>query len=323
MSVPNPSNSSSDRSRFVSARLKASRRVRCAFATLLLPAFALSMTGCTSLAIHNRAVKKTVQAQNIKNASLVQLNSQLGAQYLAVKTMSARVEIKVAQGGTHEGQVQEVIPVFSGFMLLRKPSDLRVILQVPVLGSLGLDMSSNGKEFKLLVPKKNIAREGSEEVTTPSTTGFENLRPKVIRDALLVPPVSAEEFVSETQNARIIPAAPGKKEDVEEPDYDLTVTRKKKGNELETVRVIHISRVTLKPYEQDIYDPEGHLVEIVTYDKYQKFGEIDYPMSIAISMPIYEYSLKIEITKLTLNQDMDDEQFVLKFPENMTVQKMP
>jgi outer membrane lipoprotein-sorting protein len=307
---------------FERAKFRLQRWVRTA-AKLSMSVLMLGLSGCVSLSIHTHKVTKTVQAAHVLNATLEQLNSRLAAQYAAVKTLNAKVEIKVSTGGQHEGQVQEVIPTFSGFLLLRKPSDLRVILQLPVLGSLGLDMTSNGKTFKLLVPKKNIAREGSEEVTTPSTKGFENLRPKVIRDALLVPPVGADEFVSETQNARILPAVPGKKEDIEEPDYDLTVTKKKQGNELETIRVIHISRVTLKPYEQDIYDAEGHLVEIVTYDKYQKFGNIDYPMSIAISMPIYEYSLKIEITKLTLNQEMDDEQFVLKFPENMPVQKMP
>jgi len=64
---------------------------------------------------------------------------------------------------------------------------------------------------------------------------------------------------------------------------------RKTGNELQTIRVTHISRVTLKPYEQDFYDTAGRLVEIVTYDKYQKFGDIDYPTSILITMPIYEY----------------------------------
>jgi outer membrane lipoprotein-sorting protein len=282
----------------------------------------LALSGCVSLSIHKRTVAKTVQAANVRDATLEQLNSQLAAQYAGIKTINARVEIKVATGGQREGQVQEVIPTFSGFMLLRKPSDLRVILQLPVLGSLALDMASDGRTFKLLVPKKNVAREGSEELVNPSAKGFENLRPKVIRDALLVPAVAPDEFVSKTNNARIIPAPKGRKEDIEEPDYDLTVTRRKAGNELQTIRVIHISRVTLKPYQQDIYDDAGNLIETVNYDHYEKLGDVDYPRLIAISMPIYEYSLKIEITKLTLNEDMDDEQFALKFPEGMKVTKM-
>jgi hypothetical protein len=283
---------------------------------------ALSLTGCLSLTIRHRTVSKTVRASIVQDATLDQLNKQLAAQYNSVKTLNAKVTIKVSTGGHHEGEVQE-IPSFSGFILLRKPSDLRVILQLPLVGSMALDMVSDGKTFKLAVPPKKIAREGSEELTNPSQKGFENLRPKVIRDALLVPPVEADEFVSETQGFRIIPPAPGKKISTEEPDYDLTVTRHKTGNEEQTIRLTHISRVTLKPYEQDIYDDAGREIEIVTYDKYQNFNGIDFPTSILITMPLYEYSMQIDITRLTLNGNMDDESFKgFEFPAGIPVQKM-
>jgi len=279
---------------------------------------ALPLTGC----VRTHSVNRTVLAPNVMDATLEQLNGRLQDQYSAVKTINAKVTIAASTGGRREGEVQE-IPSFSGFILLRKPSDLEVIMQLPVVGSLALEMVADGTDFKLLIPPKKIAREGSEELTKPSPKGFENLRPKIIRDALQVPPVGKDEVVARTLDARILPPAPGKKFETEEPDYDLTVLRAKQGNEMETVRVIHISRVTLKPYQQDIYDKTGHIVEMVSYDKYQRFGDIDFPMSILITMPIDEYSMKIDVSKLTLNQAIDDEQFVLKFPEGMTVEKMP
>jgi hypothetical protein len=288
----------------------------------VLASTTFSLTGCERLAIHKRTVDRTVLAPHVLDATLEQLNSQLATQYAAVHTLNAKVNIKVATGGKAEGEVHEVIPLFAGYILMRKPSDLRAILQLPLVGSMALDMVSDGKTFKLLVPPKKIAREGSDELTTESSKGFENLRPNVIRDALLVAPVGDDELVSETQDNRILPPAPGKKFSTEEPDYDLTVTRRKTGNELQTIRVTHISRVTLKPYEQDFYDTTGHLVEIVKYDKYQKFGDIDFPMSISITMPIYEYSLQIDITRLTLNGPMDDEQFSSFSWMGLPVQKM-
>ena len=75
------------------------------------------------------------------------------------------------------------------------------------------------------------------------------------------------------------------------------------------------------PYQQDIYQ-NGHIVTMVSYGNYQKFGDIDFPMSININRPIDEYSLKISVNKLTLNQKIDDEQFVVTFPEGVVVQKM-
>jgi len=285
----------------------------------------LSLTGCLSLTIRHRTVDKTVRAPIVMDATLDQLNQRIAEQYSAVKTMNASVDIKASVGGSAVGEVKEY-PSFAGFILLRKPSDLRVFMLVPVVRSLALDMVSDGKDFKLYLPQSKPnpkAILGSDqEVAEPSKNGLENLRPYIIRDALLVPPVLPDEFVNKTENARILPPAPGKKEATEEPDYDLTVSRGKSGNVLETVRVIHIGRATLRPYEQDVYDHAGRLVTVVTYSNYQKFGDIDFPMSILISRPLDQYTLLITVNKLTLNQQLDDEQFVPTIPENVPVTKM-
>ena len=283
---------------------------------------ALSLTGCLSLTIRHRTVDKTVRAPIVMDATLEQLNDHIAAQYAAVQTLNAAVDIQASVGGSQVGEVKEY-PSFSGYILMRKPNDMRVFMLVPVVRSLALDMVSDGKDFKLLIPPKNRAIEGSDqEVETPSTNGLENLRPYIIRDALMIPPVSPDELVSQTSDFRILPPAPGRKEAIEEPDYDLTVSRHKTGNELQTVRVIHMSGVTLKPYRQDIYGPAGRIVTTVTYDKYQKFGDIDFPMSILLTRPLDEYSLQIDVTKLTLNQKLDDESFALKIPDNIPVQTM-
>jgi outer membrane lipoprotein-sorting protein len=292
------------------------------FALTLATAATVALTGCLSVLTRNRAVTKTVLASNVLDATLEQLNSQLDTQYKAIQTINATVEIQASVGGGHQGEVKDY-PAFTGYILFRKPSDLRTLMLAPIVKTRAVDMVSDGKNFKLLIPTQKKAIEGEDhEVGTPSKNGLENLRPYIIRDALLIPPVSPEESVSKTENERILPPAPGKKFSTEEPDYDLTVTRRKQANELETVRVIHISRVTLKPYEQDVYDGKGRLVTIVTYDRYQKNGDVDFPMSILITRPLDEYSLHIDITKLFLNQKLDDEQFVLTFPEGMAVTKM-
>ena len=283
---------------------------------------ALSLTGCLSLTIHRRTVNKTVQSPMVLDATVEQLNDRIAEQYAAVKTLNASIDIKASVGGSAVGEVKEY-PSFSGYILMRKPDDLRVFMLVPVVRSLALDMVSDGKAFKLLIPPKSKAIVGSDqEVMAPSKNGLENLRPYIIRDALLVPPVMPDELVTLTQDSRVLPPAPGKKELTEEPDYDLAVSRAKSGNVLETVRVIHISRVNLKPYQQDVYDHAGRLVTTISYSNYQRFGEIDIPMSILISRPIDQYTLQITVDKLTLTQPLDDEQFVLKIPDNVPIQKM-
>jgi len=170
----------------------------------------------------------------------------------------------------------------------------------------------------------DVWMEGSNVVTKPSANGLENLRPPVFFDSLLVPGVGADEIVEMHESTRLIQPTDKHKPVIEEPDYDLTVMKKTaKAGLLQTERVIHISRVTMLPYQQDIYDDKGvQIVTSATYDKYQSFGAEELPMLINISRPLDQYSLKIEITKLTLNEKLEDDQFQLPIPEGVTVQKM-
>jgi outer membrane lipoprotein-sorting protein len=46
-------------------------------------------------------------------------------------------------------------------------------------------------------------------------------------------------------------------------------------------------------------------------------------MQIIIRRPIDEYSLKIDVTKLMLNETFESDQFDLKVPDGVKVQQMP
>ena len=295
-----------------------------ALAMMLAPALSLALSGCVSVRV--KAVPKTVLAASVKDATLDELEKKMAGVYAGIQGMQLLVNIAATEGGAHQGEVKE-LPTFRGIILLRKPADLHVIMQLPIVGSRALDMVSDGKNFKLFIAAgKTRAIVGPEVVTTPSKNGLENLRPNIIRDALQIPPIGPEEWLTLTEDSRLLPLMRGKKEQVEEPDYDLSVLRRGAagGGEhvLERVRVIHISRVTLLPYQQDLYDERGRIVTTIQYDKYQKFGEIDYPMDIFIKRPLDEYTLRIDITKLVLNPTLDDRQFTLDIPSTVPIQKM-
>jgi hypothetical protein len=293
---------------------------RGALTTLL----AVTLTGCVTV----RTVNKTVLAPDVRKATLDDLLKKMAEEYAAVQTLTLTgVEITATSGGSRQGQVKEY-PSFPGYILLRKPADLRVIMLVPIARRSALDMVSDGKDFKVVISEpKCKAIVGLEDVMKPTQTGLESLRPKIIRDALQIPPVSADEFVTLTENSRLIAPAHGHKEAIEEPDYDLSVLHHKPGEAdphvLAKERVIHISRVNLLPYEQDLYDDQGRIQTTISYSKFQKFGTIDYPMSIFIKRPLDEYTLRIDIGKLRLNEPMDDPlQFTLTIPTGCPVQQM-
>jgi outer membrane lipoprotein-sorting protein len=277
-----------------------------------------ALTGCLT---HIRAVPKTRPAEIVMGATLDQLLSQVDARFNAIQTLNASVQIVASEGGARQGQVKE-FPSFAGYIFLRKPEDLRVLLRVPFLGSVGLDMVSDGKAWKLWVPKRNIAMTGTNEAVDSKQHGMESLRPKVIFDSLLVRGVGPDQIVVLTQDSRILPDPKNKKQLIEEPDYELTILEPPQGKTAHTLRVIHIGRSTLLPYQQDIYDQNGYVVTQANYSNYQTFGDIPFPMKIDIKRPQDQYGLSITITKLTLNQKLEDDQFELKFPEGVAVKTM-
>jgi outer membrane lipoprotein-sorting protein len=283
-----------------------------------LVTLAPALTGCLT---HIRAVPKTRPAEVVISATLDQLLSQVETRFNAVQTINATVEIVASEGGARQGQIKE-FPSFSGYIFLRKPEDLRVLMRLPLLGSQALDMVSDGKTWKLWIPPKKVAMTGTSEAADSSQHGLESLRPKVIFDSLLVRGLSPDQVVDLTQDSRILPDPQDKKQLIEEPDYELTILEPPQGKIAHTLRVIHIGRSTLLPYQQDIYDPNGHVITQAFYSNYQTFGDIQFPTKIDIKRPQDQYGLAITINKLTVNQKLDDDQFELKFPEGVPVKTM-
>ena len=277
----------------------------------------LPVTGCVS---RTHLVRKVQRAPIVQSTSLDGLVRGIDQRYDEIQTMNLTVEISASTGGGETGQVKEY-PAFSGYIFMRKPADLRVLLLVPVLRSKALDMVSDGKTFKLLIPPRNKAIVGANEVTAPSKNGLENLRPYVFLESMLIRGPREDEIVSRTQDVRVIESA-DKKDLVELPDYDLQILGKPDGQIARTDRVLHISRDNLLPYQQEIYDAAGHIVTRANYSNYQSYGAVHFPAKIVIERPLDQYTLTLTLTKAVFNEKLEEDQFELKIPETVPVQQM-
>ena len=286
----------------------------------------VGLTGCFRT---TRAVQKLQAPEIYKTADVQTLEKRLTDRDAALHTLNARVLITASTGGAKEGQVTQYTS-FRGFIFVQKPDHLRVILQLPLIGSRAMDMMSDGKTFTLLIPPRNKAIVGDNHVTRTSKNGLENLRPAVFLDALLVPGLGTGQYLSLTESTRVLQQESKHKEAIQEPDYDLAVLNAEPANSAGTVaesnildllRVVHISRVSMLPVQQDTYE-NGRIVTQTTYDKYQTFNGQQFPTLINIRRPIDEYSLKIVVTGLTLNSTFDADQFELKIPPDVAVQHM-
>jgi outer membrane lipoprotein-sorting protein len=279
------------------------------------------LTGCLST---TRQVLKVQAPETYRTESVEQVVKDVTARDAAIRTLNAQVLVTAATGGAKEGKVK-VYTSFKGYIFVQKPAFLRVILQLPLVGLSAMDMVSDGQTFTLKTASShgNVWRQGSDTVTTPSKNGLENLRPAVFLDSLLVPGVKPDEYVTMTETTRVLRQDAHKKTEMVEPDYDLNVLEAKSGNILQVKRVVKIDRVSMLPYEQDIYDANGKVATEATYEAYQDYGGVKFPAVITIRRPVDEYSLKIDVTKLTLNETFEADQFELKVPPGAVVKKMP
>jgi outer membrane lipoprotein-sorting protein len=300
-------------------------KIREALSTVMFGAavlgFSLSLTGCLRT---THIVQRTEPPEMYRSTSVENLERIISDRDAAIKTLTASVLLTASTGGGNVGKVVTYTS-FKGFIFVRKPSDLRVIMQLPVIGSRALDMVSNGQTFTLVHATGghgDVWIQGKNTVTSPSKNGLENLRPPVFFDSLLVPGVTPDEFVSLSESTRVMAPASKHQNAIEEPDYDLAVLKHGEGNTLHLERLVHFSRITLLPFEQDIYDAQGRAVTVATYDKYQDFNGIQFPMLIDIKRPMDEYALKLQVTKLAMNQPLENDQFELKIPPGVKVQQM-
>ncbi|MBT9331746.1 hypothetical protein [Paracidobacterium acidisoli] len=282
---------------------------------------ALALPALTGCFYTTRKVKQAKMPSVVLNATADQLIAKLNQQYDTIRSLNATVEFRATTGGPRQGK-EKTYTSFSGYILMRKPESIRVLGFVPFIHTIAFDMASNGDTFKLIIPSKNKAIEGSNTVTKQSPNQLENMRPNVFFDSLLIKAIDPNELYTLTADTDT-KIDPKTKKLMLEPEYDLTVLhREGSSNLLAPVRVIHFSRVDLRPYEEDIYDKDGAIETRALYGPLQTFGAQQFPATITIERPLQEYQILISLQKLIVNQPLTDDQFELKIPPSTQIQNL-
>jgi hypothetical protein len=282
--------------------------------TLILPA----LNGCLW---HTRKVPLAVMPVNVLSATPQQLVDIVNRQYQAIHSLSATVEFTATEGGSLKGRERTITP-FSGYIRLQKPGSLRVIGFLPVVHTRAFDMASDGQTFKLWIPPKNEVVEGANTVTKKSKNAFENLRPYVFFDSLLIRSIGPDEELLPTAGSRTVLNPKTRKLEIE-PEYLLTVlSRLPNSNILHAKRVIYFSRIDLRPIEEDIYDDSGQIQTQAIYGPLQTYGTVRFPGSVTIRRPLEQYQILITIQKLQLNLPLDKETFELSVPKDVPVRHL-
>jgi hypothetical protein len=263
-------------------------------------------------------VEETYSKAPLKESTQSGLIDSLNQQAEKIQSLQATVDIDTSVGGAKKGHVTDYKEI-RGYVLARKPAMLHMIGLLPIVRTTAFDMVSDGRDFKLWIPPRNRFVVGSNEVQAKNADQpMENIRPRDIYEALLIPHIDAEHEIAVLENSEeILHDAKGHR--VLQEDYELIVIRKKGENEGVLSRKIVFSRTDLQPHRQYIYDEQANLVSDVRYASYKEYDGVSFPSRIEIYRPQEEYDITLNMLKLEINKALRDDQFTLEQPPGAEV----
>jgi outer membrane lipoprotein-sorting protein len=276
---------------------------------LLLTSASWELSSCV---VKRRLITRTGAARTgappLLTASRSELIEKIAEQFNAIKDFSATVDMTPALGTVEKSSITEYKDV-RGYILYRRPADIRIIGLYPLVRNTAFDMVSNGNDFKLYVPTKNRFIVGPNAIQEPSPNKLENLRPQHFLEALLVRPVDPSEKVM-LENFT----------DEENAFYVLHLVREIGPQELELTRSVWFSRVDLRLARQIILDPKGNILTDARYSDWHEYDNVPFPKHLEINRPRDEYAVVLDIVKMDINKGLSDDKFVLNQPEGTKLQ---
>jgi len=272
---------------------------------------ALFIWGCA--ASRTTVVKPPGTVVPPRTATKQDLIARYNRQAGAVTSLNAAVKMTLTAGSAYTGVIKQYHEI-NGFILAQKPSSILAIGQAPIVGTNIFRMVSDGETFQIFIPSQNKFITGPVNLERPSAKPIENLRPQHLTGAIFwdaIPEHSpvlieeANEMASQYYVLTVVRAsgnsAPQVPEAIVPADWEIA-------------RKIWFDRSDLNVARIETYDAGGKLGSDIWYSGWSASGAIDYPREISLSRPGNDYKLQIGVTRLTLNEAIPAEGFVLQQP---------
>ena len=245
-------------------------------------------------------------------ADKASLIAAVARQYNAIRNFSATVDMTPARGSVEKNQITEYKDV-TGYILFRKPADIRLIGLYPLVHTTAFDMTADANNFKLYLPSKNLFMVGKNELVKPSTTSpLENLRPQHFEDAMLVRPLDTANNATILENLT----------DEDSAHYILHEIHVDSNTNLQLKRTIWFNRLDLQIERQIILDTDGNILTDARYSDWKPWDNVSFPKHLDINRPKDNYGVVLDVQKMDINKGVPDTKFVLEQPEGTTLKNV-
>jgi hypothetical protein len=192
--------------------------------------------------------------------------------------------------------------------MFRRPDDIRIIGQDPVIHSTLFDMVSTGNNFRVSLPTKSQFVEGVNDAPAVSKNKIENLRPAAFLTSLMIMPPDASDLTLMEDDTNETKAV-----------YIVQIVHRN-GDQLRLMRNIYFDRYTLDINRQKTFDPNGYATSDTKYAAWKSFNGIPFPTAIDIQRPQDGYELVLTVLNMKINTpEVTTEKFVLNQPPGYTL----
>jgi hypothetical protein len=291
---------------------------------LLLLLFTLFLSGCIS------PKEKVVTPKLLKteNSTQAELINQVD-RFAKINSMRAKMDLKIEDNSFAESGIAEKYKTADGEVVVQRPANILLKVQVPIIKSDVAQMTSDGTRFRVAILqdggdgryKKFVSGTNSADysllqeqvkktdfdngkVIKQNVNALSNLRPQHFTDAMLVRPIDTQTYayVTTTTLQEEVDFELLKKKSpvawVLRGYYLLDEMRKEADGGLKISRRFWFDRVDgIRLARQQIFDEKGEIESDIVYGQEGNLGSTgDYnnlPLRISVTRPKEKYKMRL------------------------------
>jgi outer membrane lipoprotein-sorting protein len=263
----------------------------------------LGQVGCVAT---KRVVPADQRPLPAKTVSRVDLLTGLEEKSKQIRTLQATVALDASGGAMTTGVLTEYRQT-KGFVIVDRPSHIRIKAQAPLALATVFDMVSDGKQYRVSIPIKNKFFVGNANTPGKEKNPILNLRPQHIVNALFVDivPYMANPQVRSTLEEAV---------DGRRSFYVFSFINISEAT-AQLIEKLWIDRTSLEVTRKQIFGTDGKVDTDVQYSGYERQGDVAFPSVILIQRPTDDYSLKMTFQKTSVNEKLAADAFTLEQPQ--------
>jgi len=263
----------------------------------------LALTGCVK---KTKVVPPAQRLLPAKTATRSELLKSLQEKSAGIATLKATVNYDFSRGGAKTGVLDEYRQT-RGYVLVDRPAHIRVQVQLPIVLTTVAVMVSDGKEYRVSVPLKNLYAALDLNAPVNPKNSLSGLRPQIFWDGLFV---DVKDYLN-NPNVRYI----FEEDVIGIHSYYVFTFFDNSGQEPRLLERIWIDRTELQVARKKVFGQDGRVDTDVEYENYKLQDGISYPQVVVINRPVEDITVKITFQQTTMNEKLDPKTFDLPMPE--------